>query len=226
MKEVRDPQGGLLLKQGGYLDTVAYLNSVRAFLERENNFLEEQVTDNVTVTHDGVHFKNYLSDRVVYCTGTHQNSLFSWLPIRPLKGEVLLISTDRTDKMIINRGVYVVPHIKGQWRVGATYNFGDLEPTTTTKSREELLARLGLLIHFPFKVIGQQWGLRPTTPDRRPILGQHPENPRVWTMNGMGTKGVSLAPYFADVLIHSMENGGSLNKEVDIERYKSLYWTS
>ena len=88
------------------------------------------------------------------------------------------------------------------------------------------MARLQGVVHFPYEVIGQEWGLRPTTPDRRPILGQHPENPGVWTLNGLGTKGVSLAPYFADVLIRSMENGEALNKEVDIERYKSLYWTS
>ncbi len=82
------------------------------------------------------------------------------------------------------------------------------------------------LVTFPFTIVGQEWGLRPTTPDRRPILGQHPELKSAWVFNGMGTKGVSLAPYFADVLVRSLENGEPLNKEVDIERYKVLYWTS
>jgi glycine oxidase len=42
----------------------------------------------------------------------------------------------------------------------------------------------------------------------------------------MGTKGVSLAPYFSDVLVRFIENDEPINKEVDIERYKLLYWSS
>jgi glycine/D-amino acid oxidase-like deaminating enzyme len=223
---VQDPYGGLLLKECGYLDTTGYLNSVRNVLEGKDSFLEDYVEEGMILTDDGIQFGSYMADRVVYCNGTHQNKFFNWLPIRPLKGEILVIAAEGTDNVIINRGVYLVPHTEGQWRVGATYNFGDLEPRTTSKSREELLSRLEQLVRFPFEVIGQEWGLRPTTPDRRPILGQHPEHARVWTMNGMGTKGVSLAPYCADLLIRSMENGDALNKEVNIERYKSLYWTS
>jgi hypothetical protein len=42
----------------------------------------------------------------------------------------------------------------------------------------------------------------------------------------MGTKGVSLAPYFSDALVRFIENDEPINKEVDIERYKLLYWSS
>ena len=127
--------------------------------------------------------------------------------------------------MIINRGVYVVPS-RGSWRVGATYSYNDQTPGTTTRASAELVERLEGLITEPFEIEGQQWGLRPTTPDRRPMLGRHPEFKSLWIFNGLGTKGVSLAPYFAEVLIRSIENGEPLNKEVDIERFKSLYWTS
>ena len=77
-----------------------------------------------------------------------------------------------------------------------------------------------------YQCVSQEWGFRPTTPDRRPLLGRHPEQPAVIIFNGFGTKGVSLTPYFSDVLIRWMENGIPLNKLVDIERYKSVYWTS
>jgi glycine/D-amino acid oxidase-like deaminating enzyme len=82
------------------------------------------------------------------------------------------------------------------------------------------------LITFPFNIVHQEYGFRPTTPDRRPILGRHPALERVFTFNGMGTKGVSLAPYFSDILVRFVENGEPINKEVEIERYKLLYWTS
>ena len=114
----------------------------------------------------------------------------------------------------------------GTWRAGATYSYSDDNPGITEESLRELIAAIKELIHLPFTVESQQWGFRPTTPDRRPLVGRHPEHRRLWTLNGLGTKGVSLAPYFSGELISAIENGTPLNKLVDIERYKSLYWTS
>ncbi|HTE34435.1 MAG TPA: FAD-dependent oxidoreductase, partial [Chryseolinea sp.] len=180
----------------------------------------------LNVDKDGVTYKNYRAGKAVFCNGTHSSDWFGWLPIKPLKGEAILIKDGPPQGVIINRGVYVVPTLSGKWRVGATYNYGDLSPGVTEPSKRELTDRLQELVKFPFTVGGQEWGFRPTTPDRRPILGRHPASASVWTLNGLGTKGVSLAPYFADHLIDAMENGQALNKEVDIERYKLLYWTS
>ena len=113
-----------------------------------------------------------------------------------------------------------------QWRVGSTYNFHDNEPVVTESSRKELEEKVNAITQFPYAVISQHWGIRPTTPDRRPILGEHPAMKSVFVLNGLGTKGVSLAPYFSEVLIRLTENRQSLNKEVDIERYKSVYSNS
>ncbi len=100
--------------------------------------------------------------------------------------------------MIINRGVYVLPpDSNGRQRVGATYNFQDKLEEITAPARAELLERLDALIAYPFEVTDQQWGWRPTTPDRRPMLGRHPEHQALIVFNGLGTKGVSLAPHFS-----------------------------
>jgi glycine oxidase len=85
---------------------------------------------------------------------------------------------------------------------------------------KELTEKLNELAVFPYKITNQSWGIRPTTPDRRPILGAHPEHQNVLIFNGLGTKGVSLAPYFSQVLSELLENEVPLNKEVDIQRYK------
>jgi glycine/D-amino acid oxidase-like deaminating enzyme len=116
----------------------------------------------------------------------------------------------------------MVPQANG-WRVGATYRQGDHDPGVTAESLQSLIEATKELIHLPFTVTDQQWGFRPTTPDRRPLVGRHPEHHRIWTLNGLGTKGVSLAPFFSGELISGIENGTPVNKDVDIERYKSLY---
>ena len=225
---VNDVYGGLLLKQCGYLDTTCYLSSVRRLIERGGTFLEARAAENeLIVQPEGVKYKNFEADKVIFCNGTQQNGLFDWLPIRALKGETLKIKSSLDKELIINRGVYMVPLTEeGEWRVGATYNIKDETPLATEFARLELTNKLKELIHYPFEIVGQEWGFRPTTPDRRPILGQHPEFRSAFIFNGMGTKGVSLAPFFSEILIHSIENGVPLNKEVGIERYKVLYWSS
>jgi glycine/D-amino acid oxidase-like deaminating enzyme len=109
------------------------------------------------------------------------------------------------------------------WKVGSTYYFHDREDGITEVARRDLQDRIAGLIKTGFEIVDQQWGFRPTTPDRRPILGRHPEFERLVVFNGLGTKGVTLAPYFSEVLIHWLEKGGQLHKEVDIERFKSVY---
>ena len=225
---VKDPHGGLLLKQAGYLNTSEYLDAVRNLIGRENTFLEAHSTDaDVVIDSQRVRYQNFEAERLVVCNGSHDNPWFSWLPIRPLKGETLRIQCDYRESTILNRGVYIVPAAeRGQWRVGATYDQEDKEPGATEKAKAELVEKTQELIAFPFNIVQQEYGFRPTTPDRRPIIGRHPEMERVFTFNGLGTKGVSLAPYFSDVLARFIENGEPINKEVDIERYKLLYWTS
>jgi glycine oxidase len=104
--------------------------------------------------------------------------------------------------------------------VGSTYNFNDISVGITEAGRRELEQKLREIMTIPYEVIGQEWGLRPTTPDRRPLLGNHPESDRLIIFNGLGTKGVSLAPYFSEVLLRWLENSGSLNKDVALTRYK------
>ena len=225
--EVKDMFGGLLLKLCGYLDTVKYMDAVRKRIEQTDHFAQEEFNFGELILKKGsIQYKNYKAEKIIFCNGTHLNPIFGWLPVKPLKGETLTLQANTSSSIIINRGVYILPMEKNQWRVGATYNFHDNEPGITEFSKNELDEKVKAISQFSYTIIGQQWGIRPTTPDRRPILGEHPEYKSVFIFNGLGTKGVSLAPYFSRVLIHLTENGLPVNKEVDIERYKSVYSNS
>jgi glycine oxidase len=224
---VNDPYGGLLLKQCGYLDTTQYIHAVSSWIRKEGTLLYEDFDFDRLRVGEGIEYGEVRAGRIIFCQGVHANPLFDWLPVRPLKGETITIGSSFHEEVIINRGVYLVPgRSPGEWRAGATYNFQDDRPGVTPGALQELREKLGELVNFPFEVRDQQWGLRPTTPDRRPLLGTHPEHESIAVFNGLGTKGVSLAPYFSEVLIHSIENRVPLNKEVNIERYKSVYWNS
>ncbi|HYG20825.1 MAG TPA: FAD-binding oxidoreductase [Ohtaekwangia sp.] len=225
---IRDEFGGLRLRACGYLDTKQFIRAVASWIEQDGELLAGKFDfGRLQLEERVIRYDGYEAEKLIFCTGVHENPLFRWLPVRSLKGETLSVTADFDCNLIVNRGVYLLKLPEGgTWRVGSTYNFTDTAPGVTGEGRAELERKLSQLTDFPYTVVDQQWGLRPTTPDRRPILGAHPRNNRVFVFNGLGTKGVSLAPYFSEVLIRSIENEGALNKEVDIERYKSLYWNS
>ena len=217
---VQNKFGGLMIDQCGYVNTVKFSEAVRVYIQQTNTLVEKDFEeDDVIVEEDFIRYQQFMAQKIIFCQGERATTgkFFSWLPIRPLKGETLSIATPSLVSKIYNRGVYVVPEI---WKVGATYQFNDTSPSVTETGRAELIAKLNELVSFPYQVVGQSWGMRPTTPDRRPIIGAHPEYPCVVIFNGLGTKGVSLAPYFSKVLTAWLENGVPVNKEVDIHRYK------
>lgn len=223
--DVKDLFGGLLLTKGGYLNTTGYVSAVREFLKERMSLVQEIFQpEEILFGQDSVSYKQYHASAIIWCSGIHKNKFFDWLPVRPLKGETVTIEAAMRNDVVLNRGVYMVPGVTANtWRVGSTYYFQDKTECVTDVARKELEEKIGELINLSFKVIDHQWGFRPTTPDRRPIIGSHPSFERLVCFNGLGTKGVSLAPYFSEVLVRWLEKEGSLNKEVDIERFKSVY---
>jgi glycine/D-amino acid oxidase-like deaminating enzyme len=224
---INDDFGGLLLKQCGYLDTRNYLSAVKTYIKRYGIFLEEIFNANDLQVFDGgaVRYKEFNAHKIILCQGEKNtsNKWFDWLPVSPLKGETLTIKAGASQERIINRGVYIVPSGGGEFRVGATYNQKDSSRNTTPEARLALAQKLHELVNFSFEITGQEWGMRPTTPDRRPLIGAHPAYPSVVVFNGLGTKGVSLSPYFSENLFRWLEGDADLNKDVDVNRYKSLY---
>jgi glycine oxidase len=222
---VNDEFGGLLLKQCGYVDTLAYTEAVRNRIRRDGFFQEEDFdSEQLVVNNEGVEYPGWHARQIIFCTGVKKEKWFEWLPVVPLKGETITVQTTFQSPYIVNRGVYAVPNGANRFKIGATYEFHDKVEEITTKARGELMEKYQDIVTDPFTVIRQEWGMRPTVPDRRPIIGRHPEYDRVAVLNGLGTKGVSLAPYFASILIRSLENDVAINNEADVNRYKSVYW--
>ena len=55
------------------------------------------------------------------------------------------------------------------------------------------------------------------------MLGEHPKQKNLIIFNGLGTKGVSLAPYFSSQLANWLEGNGEIMPEVNIKRFNALY---
>ncbi|MEO6686601.1 MAG: FAD-dependent oxidoreductase, partial [Dyadobacter sp.] len=125
---------------------------------------------------------------------------------------------------IVNQGIFILPVSGTKCRVGATYSWENLNWETTQSAREELEEKLKPILKVPYKISGQSAGIRPSSHDRRPMLGIHPDQPRLGIFNGLGTKGVTLAPFFAKELAEYLVHHKELSEAVNIKRYFSLYF--
>ncbi|MEQ8303336.1 MAG: FAD-dependent oxidoreductase [Cyclobacteriaceae bacterium] len=224
--QVNDPLGGLLLSNCGHVDVPKFLNYTRDLLISSNSYRQQEFLDQkMAFDNESIMYKDVQADHIVFCRGIHQleSPLFEGIPLKPLKGEVLNLKVTEPLKCIYNRGIYVIETEAQHCKVGATYELQRLSHDITMKAQTELESKTRSLLKLPFRITHQDWGIRPSTTDRRPLIGVHPDHKNVWIFNGLGTKGVSLAPFFSHQLAKRMEGMGDLDKEANITRVKPLY---
>ncbi len=221
--QVFNNYGGILIKQAGYLDVPGFLSAIRSYLQAKDCYREGDFVYKELQLGTGVSYRDIQAHQVIFCEGAQakHNPFFSYLPFRLVKGEILTIQLASHLDTIYNRGVFVLPKSDSQAIVGSTYDWQDLSLHATEKARQALEGNLRKLLKLPYRVLAQQAGIRPATYDRRPWIGLHPHYPQVGIFNGLGTKGVSLAPYWAAALVGFLLNQENLPSEVQLNRIPS-----
>ena len=206
--------------QGGWLDTGFLLKHWRDYLVKQNVFSEEQVlpTDVTQGRWKEIEFRH-----LIFCEGYHgyANPFFPGIALNPAKGELLLVEIPQADwNFVINKHLLIIPLGNHMFKVGATVEHTDALDLLDT-SLEELEIKLKSIVAYPYHIRERLVGIRPTVRDRRPVLGASTEMEGIWILNGLGTKGVALAPYMAMHLLQHIVSGVSLMQEVNWKRFTS-----
>jgi glycine/D-amino acid oxidase-like deaminating enzyme len=108
------------------------------------------------------------------------------------------------------------------WWAGSDYKWEFDNPNPTAEFRQKTEQLLKSWLKVSFKIVSHLSGVRPATLERRPFVGFHPLHPNVGILNGMGTKGCSLAPFFAKQFVDDLCYGKMLNQEADIKRFQKI----
>jgi len=223
---IDSPLGYGEVLHSGFVDTLLLLESYKSYLQSIDSYLEETFEyDKLTLNSDSIQYKNYTAKQIVFAEGYGMllNPFFSILPIDGAKGELLLIKAPNLNlDVIVKTGIFILPLGNDIYKVGATYNWEDKTNTPTPTAKEELIAALKELIQCDFEVVYHLAGIRPTVKDRRPMIGTHPIHKNIHLLNGLGTRGVMLAPAMAKMLYDHIENKSELNPYVDIKRFKNF----
>lgn len=203
------------------------------FLDVSSEFFQDKIVDEVfdfnslQVQQDLVKYKNTEARNILFCEGylVKDNPYFHWIPLKPAKGEVLTLSVPdlKFTNTIFNKNGFLMDLSKDVFKAGATYAWDDLTQSTSTKAKTELEEKLKQMITCNYTILKHEAGIRPSSSDRRPIIGAHPTQPRLHVFNGLGTKGVMLAPYFAKKFVNFYLQKEDLLPEVSVRRFYHLY---
>lgn len=192
------------------------------------NFLREEYFDitSLKVLPDHIQYKDITAGKIIFCDGpaSFTNPYFKQLPFAPNKGEALIAEIPGLpEHNIYKKSMMLVPlPEKDLFWVGASYiwDFDDPGPTTAFRENTERILKEWLKV--PFKIVAHRSGLRPATLERRPFAGLHPLHSSVGILNGMGTKGCSLAPFFAKQLTDYLLYDLPMAKDADVRRFEKI----
>ena len=209
----------------GNLDVANFIESTKTYLENKQSYREEHFDyHKLNVTENEVTYNSISASNIIFCDGhlISQNPYFNWIPMKPAKGEVLTIrSTElKLKNDIFNKGFFIMPLGNDLYKVGATYEWEQLNDVPTEKGKDELLKKLNSVINHPFTIVSHDAGVRPSVVDRRPVVGTHPEFKNMFIFNGLGTKAVMLAPYFAKQFVNFIVDETPIDIEVNPNRFR------
>ncbi|WP_430972370.1 NAD(P)/FAD-dependent oxidoreductase [Sunxiuqinia rutila] len=221
---IEAPFGVGTVIQSGRVDLSQLIESMRQQLQSENCIRFEKVAWNkLTLQENRVIYQDLEAQKVIFCEGhaVSQNPFFKNLQFKHTKGEMLRIKTTTyNENFILNKAMFLMPEGEQYYRLGATYDWNDLSTTPQEHARIELTEKLSTFFTGTYEVVDHQAGIRPTTHDRRPVLGLHPHFPQLGIFNGLGSKGTMLGPYFARQFARFLcDEDQAIQPEVNINRY-------
>ncbi len=132
---------------------------------------------------------------LVICSGAEvlESSNFDWLPIKPVAGQVNLVTVSKTTQpltTVISKSTSICPANEGEHCLGGSYRLGETALDIRKKDTEDNLNKIKDMLNFPnaksednkglnqpatFTEEPARTGVRATTPDYIPICGAAPD---------------------------------------------------
>ncbi len=218
-----DHPGFIEITGAGYVDMAKLIKLYRSRLLSEHVLIECSVgKEDLYFEGDRILWNNSSFGKIIFCEGYKASStpFFSWLPFVLAKGEILIIRCrDFKQNKIWMKDMFILPLGDDYYKVGSTYQWDNRDEIPTEEGRRELTQKLDNLLECSYEIVEHYAGIRPAIKDRKPVIGMHPDHINIGIFNGLGAKGASLAPFFANHFVEYLEDGKPLDIEVDIKRF-------
>ena len=224
---VKAPFGFGEVNATGRIDTQKLIEAYRTFLSQMNQYISATFDYEALIeTPEGLYYESIQAKHIVFTEGfgIHKNPYFKQLPLEGTKGELITIYAPQLQLTpILKSSIFVIPMEGDHYLVGSTYEWTDKTNIPTSEAKSQLLEKLERLVTCDFEVVNQRAGIRPTVSDRRPLVGRHPNHQKMYVLNGLGTRGVLIAPAMAEALYAFIETDAPLPEEINISRFSAVF---
>lgn len=220
---INSPFGFGAVFHAGRIDTHTLISNYKNYLNKEQILFKERfIYEDLKISNQHVTYRDIDANQIVYAEGfgVKNNPFFKEIPLNGTKGEIIEIYAPSLNlDVAIKSSVFIIPLGNHYYNVGATYHWQDKTNQPTETAKTELTSKLKQFLNVPFEIIQQKAGIRPTTTDRRPLVGCHVKHQNMYVLNGLGSRGVMIAPYVASALYQHIEHAKPLSKEININRF-------
>jgi glycine/D-amino acid oxidase-like deaminating enzyme len=202
------------------------LISWRAWLKNEELLIESGFElSKLKLIDNGIDYSGIQSRYIIFCDGksSSRNPFFDKLPFALNKGEGMLVEIKGLPgNSAFKKGMSLVPYRENIYWLGSSYEWSFDNDQPSANFRKIAEGWLNFNLKLPYTILEHFAAIRPATLERRPFVGFHPLYTQIGVLNGMGTKGCSLAPYFARQLVNKLTGAGSINPLADIRRFEKI----
>jgi glycine oxidase len=125
------------------------------------------------------------------------------LPIEPVRGQMAVTTWPAGEPtgVLFGRHVYIVPRGTDALLGSTMEQAGFAKDTTPGGMAQIFTGTAALLPTIAAQRIHRSWaGLRPITPDGRPLIGPDPDVAGLWYATGHGRKGILLGPLTGEII--------------------------
>ena len=233
---VAENHGGIHVKSGYTVFVDNYQNAYRTYLRLKG----------VECKYEAAHYKQdpknnqfiiqfesgeqLTAGKVIMAIGykIRENADWDFLPLNFVKGQIVHFEAEKPlewEHAISARG-YSIRRGERELTVGSTYehNFENLD--TNEKSYDQILKKLDLMLPKltgKVKKLAQMAGVRVTTQNRLPVIGEHPEISDMFVYTGMNSKGFLFSHYVGELLADYILNGTDIPAELTVERFRNKH---
>jgi glycine oxidase len=215
--------GAFEITVAGQLDIRQFITGFRSLLKAEDRLLESPfVYEQLRISSAAVEWRDVRAQYVIFCEGYRltKNPYFNAIRLNPAKGEVLTLDApDFGDPRIVQCGKWIFRSLSGELLAGTTYSWDQFDEHPTYDAKDKIRKGIRSFCKFNFEVTDHRAGVRAVTKaDNRPIVGVHPNWPRLAILNGFGSKGALQVPFSARQLLENLEQNEYLHPEIAVCR--------
>lgn len=205
-------RGGLAMPTAARLNVAAFLDATRDWLKRRDAYRQATIASpqELQIEPQGVTWpqQELRAGSVVFCEGFTRESAARLPNLRPAKGELLRVRVPGLGlTRVLHRDLWIAPLLTGEqdeYWIGASYDWNPADDQPTDAARQQLTGKLRVVCDLPVEILDHQAAIRPATVDRQPMVELSAEQPRIASLNGLGSRGAIYGPWYAQHLVKQL----------------------